>query len=60
MGEDSLDTLGEDRLSACLRAKKKSKKAKPATGVPQFSTDELVELWLTAVARRRNLGKLGI
>jgi hypothetical protein len=49
--EDSFDTLREDRLHAWLRAKKKGKKVGRALRVPQFSTDELAELWMTALAR---------
>jgi hypothetical protein len=49
--EDSFETLREDRLHAWLRAKKKGKKAGCAVRVPQFPTDELAELWMTALAR---------
>ena len=53
MVEDSFETLHEDRLHAWLRAKKKGKKTGYAVGVPQFRADELAELWMTALARRR-------
>ena len=52
--EDSFEALREDRLRAWLRAKKKGKKKSGGVArVPQFPSDELAELWMTALARRR-------
>jgi hypothetical protein len=47
--EDSFETLHEDRM----HAKKKGKKAGRETRVPQFPADELADLWMTALAKRR-------
>jgi hypothetical protein len=52
MVEDSFETLHDDWLCAWMRAKKKGKKTVRASGVPQFPTDELEELWMTTLTRR--------
>jgi hypothetical protein len=46
--EVTFETLCEERLRPLLCAKRKCEKVGRATGVSQFSTNKLVELWITA------------
>jgi hypothetical protein len=51
--EDFFETLHEDRLRAWFRVNKKGKKAGRAGHVPQFSADELPEVWITWTVKKR-------
>jgi hypothetical protein len=53
MVDESFETLRKDRLRGWLRARKKCKKADRTARVPLFPAEELAQLWMTALARRR-------